>query len=353
MTAVAATTPAPERRWTPPISPAAYDRRVTLSREERRALALIADRPGRWPAGVAEALARFTAPVNDVLAVAGLKPGSWAGAPTRGDLLQAIGRERIAFWGWDRAQWERAIRLGNVDVRQLLIAVAYQLCAINDLHWEIRGFKMRLFCGRVFGHAAVEETVGRVQSHLDTLGYAAQLRRPNLQRALYELMLAARSPVLDDLAERPELLPEIRDRTTHNPGRSGVEQLARTLVDMGVLSVLPFRQTDTRRVARSQPSRRPGRAGAVAGLREAVVSDLDADALQPLANVLRADQARPLDQPRAARPRRPQLLDPGARRRVGRARGPGCSSASTRTARTPPTCAAGPAGNCCRAPRRT
>jgi integrase len=240
MTAVAATLPAPERQWTPPLSPAAYDRCVALSREERRALALIADRPGRWPAGVAEALARFTAPVNDVLAVAGLKPGSWAGAPTRGDLLQAIGREGMAFWGWDRAQWERTVAGGNVAVRQLLIAVAYQLCAINDLHWEIRGFKMRLFCGRVFGHAAVEETVGRVQSHLDSLGSAAQLQRPSLQRALYELMLAARSPLLDDLAKRPELLPEIRDRTSHNPGRSGFEQLARTMVDMGVLSALPF-----------------------------------------------------------------------------------------------------------------
>ena len=240
MTAVAATVPAPEPRWTRPLSPAAYDHRVALSRDERRALALIAGRPSRWPAGVAEALARFTAPVNDVLAVAGLKPGSWAGAPTRGDLLAGIGREEMAFWGWDRVQWERTVAAGNVDVRQLVIAVAYQLCGINDLHWEIRGFKMRLFCGRVFGHAAVEDTVGRVQSHLDTLGYAAQLRRPNLQRALYELMVAARSPLLDDLGERPELLPEIRDRTSHNPGRSGVEQLARTLVDMGVLGALPF-----------------------------------------------------------------------------------------------------------------
>jgi len=240
MTAVAATMPASEPRWTPPLSPAAYDRGVALSREERRALGLIAGRPSRWPAGVAEALARFTAPVNDVLAVARLKPGSWAGAPTRGDLLAGIGREGMAFWGWDRVQWERTVAAGNVDVRQLLIAVAYQLCGFNDLHWEIRGFKMRLFCGRVFGHAAVEDTVGRVQSHLDTLGYAAQLRRPNLQRALYELMLAARSPVLDDLAQRPELLAEVRDRTTHNPGRSGVEQLARTLVDMGVLDALPF-----------------------------------------------------------------------------------------------------------------
>jgi hypothetical protein len=51
MTALAATALEPVGRWTPPLSPAAYDRRVALSGEERRALALIEDRPGRWPAG--------------------------------------------------------------------------------------------------------------------------------------------------------------------------------------------------------------------------------------------------------------------------------------------------------------
>jgi hypothetical protein len=182
---------------------------------------------GRWSPGVAQALARFTRPINDVLAVAGLKPGSWAGAPIRGDLLQAIGRERIAFWGWDRVQWQRTIAEGDVDVRQLVIAVAYQLCGFADLHWEIRGFKCSLFCRRVFGAAAVEETVGRVQAHLDTLGYAAQLQRPNLQRGLCELMLAARTPLLDDLAARPELLVELRARDQHRTRRAGVEQLAR------------------------------------------------------------------------------------------------------------------------------
>ena len=59
-------------------------------------------------------------------------------------------------------------------------------------------------------------------------------------------MLAARSPLLDDLAERPELLPEIRDRTSHNARRSGVEQLARTLVDMGVLGASAVRGQLTR-----------------------------------------------------------------------------------------------------------
>lgn len=240
MTALRAATPASGLRWTPLISAPAYDRSPSLSRPERHALALIKDRPTRWPAGVAPALSRLITPINDVLAAAGLKTGSWAGAPTRGDLLAAMGRERTAFWGWDRGQWEQTVAAANVDVRQLVIAVAYSLCGIDDLHWGLRGFKCRLFCRRVFGAQAVDQTVGRVQAHLDTLGYAAQLGRPNLQRALCELMLAARSPLLDDLADRPELLVELRAREQHNARRAGVEQLARTLVDMRVLSVAPF-----------------------------------------------------------------------------------------------------------------
>jgi integrase len=235
MTAVLATPLKPKARWEPPLSAAAYDRRVALSPQERRALRLIAGRPSR-----------LTAPINDVLAVAGLKPGSWGGAPTRGELLAAMGRERSAFWGWDRATWQRTVETVDVDVRQLVIAAAYQLCGITDLHWEIRGFKCSLFCRRVFGAAAVEETVGRVQAHLDTLGYAAQLRRPNLQRALCELMLAARSPLLDDLADRGELLVQLRAREQHNARRAGIEQLARTLIDMNVLATAPFGALPTR-----------------------------------------------------------------------------------------------------------
>jgi hypothetical protein len=157
-----------------------------------------------------------------------------------------MGRERSAFWGWDRPTWQRAVETADVNVRQLVIAVAYQLCGISDLHWAIRGFKCLLFCRRVFGAAAVAQTVGRVQAHLDTLGYAAQLRRPNLQRGLCELMLAARSPLLDDLADRGELLVELRAREQHNARRAEIEQLARTLVDMNVLATPPFGALPTR-----------------------------------------------------------------------------------------------------------
>ena len=141
-------------------------------------------------------------------AVAGLKNrGRGPGVKTAGgSAWRGLVARRWRSGGGSQLQWERTVAAGNVDVRQLAIAVACRLCGINDVHWEIRGLPLRLFCGARVRPRSRGGDGWSGPVALDTLGYAAQLRRPNLQRALYELMVAARSPLLDDLAERPELL---------------------------------------------------------------------------------------------------------------------------------------------------
>jgi len=228
-------------RWTPLVDPARYDRRATLDRTERWALGLLAARPSRWPRGVGDAVARLLVPINDVLDVAGCHSSrGWARGATRGELLAAMSREQSAFWGWDRATWARTVAACDVDVRQFVIAVGYQCAGFTDLHWDIRGFKCSLFAGRLFGRDAVEGSVRQVSAHLDEFGFATQLGRPGLQRALLELMLAARSPLLTDLAGCSELLVELHAREQHRARRYGVQQLARTMVDIGLLDASPF-----------------------------------------------------------------------------------------------------------------
>ena len=165
---------------------------------------------------------------------------------TRGELLVAMSRERSAFWGWDREQWIRTVAACDVDVRQLVIAVAFGCCGFNDLHWGIRGFKATLFAGRVFSPEPVTAAVAQVSAHLDQLGQAAQLGRPGLQRALLELMFAARSPLLSDLVGRPDLLVQLHGREQNNARRYGVEQLARTMAQMGLLDASPFTAAPSR-----------------------------------------------------------------------------------------------------------
>jgi site-specific recombinase XerD len=92
----------------------------------------------------------------------------------------------------------------------------------------------------VFGPEPVDGALGRVQGYLDGLGSATVLQRPNMQGALYELMLLAGSPLLEDLGEQGELLAWLRSQETNNARRYGVEQLTRTLADMGLLGRMPF-----------------------------------------------------------------------------------------------------------------
>ena len=55
------------------------------------------------------------------------------------------------------------------------------------------------------------------------------------------MMLLAASPLLQDLAPRAELFAWLRSRETEQRAPVRREQLARTLVEMGVLGELPFR----------------------------------------------------------------------------------------------------------------
>ena len=145
----------------------------------------------------------------------------------------------------------------DAQVRQLVLAVAYLVCEQRDLHLELRGFKARKFAGRVFDQALVDAAVGRVQAHMDGLGHPTVLGRPMLTHALTDVMLLAGSPLLGDLGARADLFVTLRSRELNNARRHGVEQLARTLVEMRVLGELPFEPS--RRGRSGLPAARPVR----------------------------------------------------------------------------------------------
>jgi integrase len=233
--------------WVAGLSAERYDRGGALSVGEQRALRALPLGRGRWPREVAPGLARLTWPIEDVLTFVAPRAQWWGRAPARGALLVAMRREGQAFWGFDRAGWLRTLQRTDPDVRQLVIAVAYLLCGQRDLHTGFPGFKRGLFARRVFGAAAVDASLARVQAHLDGLGHAATLARPSMQSALYELMLTTGSPLLEDLVlDDGQLLCELHAGERSNPRRYGLEQVARTLTDLGVLDAVPFGAQPTR-----------------------------------------------------------------------------------------------------------
>jgi site-specific recombinase XerD len=244
----------PRPVWVLALSDNRYDRRPVLTEAERAAVRELAHQRTRWPEELSRAIARLTDPIDDVLAVVTPQAAWWGRGPVRRALVAAMATEESTFWAWDRRRWLRVLRDTDAQIRQLVLAVAYLVCGQRDLHLELRGFKARKFAGRVFDQARVDAAIGRVQTHMDGLGHPTVLGRPILTHALMDMMLLVGSPLLQDLGARADLFAWLRSRELNNARRHGVEQLARTLVEMGVLSELPFRTQPSREewLARSQ-----------------------------------------------------------------------------------------------------
>jgi len=226
--------------WVLALSGNDYDRSPWLTTSERAAMSVLSASKTRWPSDLSSAVVRLTEPMDDVLGVVAMQAAWWGRYPTRRALIAGMADGPQAFWGWDRQGWASVLRNSDPQIRQVVMAVAYLLCGQRDLHLEFRGFKARKFAGRVFGEGPVEETIASVARHLDALGAQAQLGRPTLQHALIGWMLLAASPLLEDLAQCTELLAWLRSREVNNARRYGIEQLARTLLDMGVLDTPLF-----------------------------------------------------------------------------------------------------------------
>jgi site-specific recombinase XerD len=256
MTALAAerSQDAPQPVWALALSANHYDRRPGLSEAERAAVSELAGQRTRWPAELSAVVARLTDPIDDALRIVTPQAAWWGRGPVRRALVAAMATEESSFWAWDGRRWLRVLRDTDAQIRQLLLAVAYLVCGQRDLHLELRGFKARKFAGRVFDQARVDAAIGRVQAHMDGLGHPTVLGRPMVTHALMDVMLLVGSPLLEDLGARADLFAWLRSRELNNARRHGVEQLARTLVEMGVLSELPFRTQPSREewLARSQ-----------------------------------------------------------------------------------------------------
>ena len=240
--------------WVMALADRRYDRTPQLSAAEQAALGELSGSRTRWPPALAATVARLTEPIDDVLAVVTPHTAWWGRYPARRALVTGMAARTDAFWAWDRGRWLRVVRESDPQIRQLVLAVAYLACGQRDLHLELRGFKARKFAGRVFGADLVDAAIGRVQAHMDGLGHRTVLGRPMLTHALMDVMLLAGTPLLEDLGARAGLFVWLRSREMNNARRHGVEQLARTLVEMGVLSDSPFGTQSSREewLARSQ-----------------------------------------------------------------------------------------------------
>jgi integrase len=253
VTAVAAAE-RPRPVWRLALEDRRYDRDPRLTPAEHAALSELYHTPTAWRTDRSGAVARLTVPIDDVLCVVTPHAAWWGRLPARRALVGAMVQRREAFWAWGRPEWVAVLRDSDAQIRQIVMALAYLTCGQRDLSLEFPGFKARKFASRLFGAAPVDQAIDRVSEHIDRFGQAAVLGRPSLQRAMLDALLIIGSPLLEDLAERFEVLVWLRAHERNNARRYGVEQLTRTLVEMGVLAAMPFATQPSREewLARSQ-----------------------------------------------------------------------------------------------------
>lgn len=230
------------------FTPAAYDRRPTLSPTEATALGAARSELEQWrdPAWPwATDLTRVVRPLAD--AAAAIELPSARGRRPRDEavalVLGACADEGRSVWGLDEAVW---VRLVGADqgaffaahptppdpaVRSYVMALGYLLGCFSDLARYGRYERERL-ARKVFGRTRVDAAVGQVRSILRSWGYQG-VGHPGLSSALCEALLAAGSPRLADLST--ELIEELRAAPHVGVSRrSELHQVQRALAALGI-----------------------------------------------------------------------------------------------------------------------
>jgi integrase len=228
--------------WHWPVDVTRYDRRVELSPVEAGELAAIAGRPsgrhGHWSNRMLEALQRLRQPVMDVLAWTGARHN--ARCSVLAVLVIEMHRRQQAFWGWSADQWSRTICLSGVafqaryqgphDSRSHLLALSYLLCDFTDLE-HLGAFDRLSLARKVFGRERVDAVIQRVVEVVTGWGYRASHAERHLHLPICEVLLANRSPRLEDLSV--ELLSEQRQKGSQHV-REGLLVVSRALAGLGI-----------------------------------------------------------------------------------------------------------------------
>lgn len=228
--------------WSWPVDLSAYDRTATLNAQEYHALA---GRVQRSDAGEAcfsvhmpPVLARLTRPLYDVLDL------TKAIAQVRREVVHLLLREMYfrqkAFWGWTHEDW---IDLFNVQrlqklahrlshYRHQVYVIGYLLCNFTDFSATARNVMRYPIARKVFGQDAIDTSVERVRSVMLGWGYSQVRSDGYLLRLMCALLLANRSPRLEDLTAETIALVASRDMPFYE---DEYEVISRVLVHLGIL----------------------------------------------------------------------------------------------------------------------
>ena len=237
-------------RWVWPIDPSAYDRSFALTTTEREEIdGLVNHRkkspqlfeqnslkalPGTHP------LYRLLRPVMDVWQLSGVNSQELTDGVAF--LLDEMHRRQTTYWAWTPSDWLALIGLTFQDFRDryhkakacrlFLIVLSYRLAQVTELRLLSQSYLVPL-SRRIFGQPVVDEAIGQVCGELARWGYTPYRVAGLFPSALCLLLLAQRSPYLDELTT--ERLTAVRHSSVNTNLTAQLFALSRVLAKLGYI----------------------------------------------------------------------------------------------------------------------
>ena len=208
--------------WRWPIDVSRYDRRSALTSSEVAFLAKYAstyarDQHAQTPAFEGR-IDRLVKPIEDVFEYIRVRAACRPWAITY--ILRETADRGRSIWGWSREEWIDTINRRGND-RQGILAVAYLLCDISDVH-RLGGDRIIyiVFARKLFGTSYIVNLLKRARECLTEWGYLYRATRNHVYRLLCQALIQNRSPRLHDLTM--EFLDQVASTTTDDCRRSVV-----------------------------------------------------------------------------------------------------------------------------------
>lgn len=229
-----------------PVNIERYDRNPFLTDTEQRELRGLIHRiehkeRNDWVALREGPLYRLLRPILDVLNTTEVT--GKAHHETVSFLLRQMHFRQTTFWAWTLEDWLSILRSSFADFQQYhhrscrsrspSMAIGYLLCGLTNLD-SFGSFDHFSFAIQVFGHSLVEEAVQRIRDELLRRGHGDRLAKAELPNAMGHILLANRSPLLEDLTG--EFLDTLRRETPLKQLKMQLGLISQALTGLGILT---------------------------------------------------------------------------------------------------------------------
>lgn len=240
----------PLTNWQWPLDLGRYDRRPDLTPEEDRTLSHLArlkkgtqvfeQGTSLIPLAPDAPLFRLLQPIYDVWEVTGVRGQECTDALAV--LLREMRRRHQTYWAWTDEDWLAILGTNPMTFRQhsgkkhncrrVLLLVSYLLCGFTDLRL-LSPCRLPALATCVFGAEATQAALGRVCEELRAWGYSEQRAQSEFPNVLALLLLANRSPRIEDLSVA--VLEQVRDAPISTHYKDDLLPVSRILAQLGCI----------------------------------------------------------------------------------------------------------------------